>query len=102
MWTGDVEDESEEELPCETAGHGEIATGNVAICSPFWRTFVRSSVVMQWIEEGYQMPWAIEAPKWKEMENSSSAMEPREFVSNAVAEMTKENAVSLLPPGEKP
>ncbi len=45
----------DEELPCEPAGHGEIATGSVSICSPFWRTFVRSSVVMQWIEYGYLM-----------------------------------------------
>ena len=46
--------------------------------------------------------WAVVAPHRKEMENSSSAMEHREFVANAVAEMTKENAVSLFPPGEKP
>ncbi len=49
MWTCDVGKESEEELPCEPAGHGEIATGSVSSRSPFWRTFVRSSVAMQWI-----------------------------------------------------
>jgi hypothetical protein len=45
----------DEELPCEPAGHGEIATGCVSICSPFWRTFFRSYVVMQWIEYGYRV-----------------------------------------------
>ena len=50
-----VEEEMDEELPCEPAGHGEIATGSVSQCSPFWRTFARSSVVMQWIESGYRL-----------------------------------------------
>ena len=51
----------EDELPCEPAGHGEIVTGSVSICSPFCWTFVHSSVVMQWIEDGYRMLWATEA-----------------------------------------
>jgi len=50
----------DEELPCEPAGHGEIATESVSICSPFWRTFVRGSVVMQWIEYGYRLLWTVE------------------------------------------
>ncbi len=41
-----VEEEMDEELPCEHAGHGEIATGSVSSCSAYWRSFVRSSVVM--------------------------------------------------------
>jgi hypothetical protein len=77
-------------------------TGSVTGCSPFWRTFVRNFVVMQWIEHGYLLMWTVEAPPRREKENSSSASEHREFISNAVAEMTKENAVTMLPPGEKP
>ena len=50
-----VEEEIDEELSCEPAGHGEIATGSVSRCSPFWRTFVRSFVVMEWIESGYRL-----------------------------------------------
>ena len=50
----------DEELPCEPAGHGEITTGSVSISSPFWRTFVRSYMVMQWIEYGYRMLLTIE------------------------------------------
>ena len=103
MWPGHGGEEVfEGELPYKPAGHGEIAVGSVSACSPFWRTFVRSSVVMQWIEEGYRMLWAVQAPPSREMPNSPSAREHREFVSNAVAEMTSENAVTKLPPGEKP
>ncbi len=54
MWAGIAvtHDESDVELPFEPAGYGEIATGSVSSCAPFWRTFVRSPVVMQWIEHG--------------------------------------------------
>jgi hypothetical protein len=45
----------DEELPCEPAGGEAIATGNVASCKEFWRCFVRSSTVMDWIEKGYRM-----------------------------------------------
>ncbi len=47
--------EDEEELPCEPAGDGAIATDSVASCKDFWRSFVRSSTVMDWIEKGYRM-----------------------------------------------
>ncbi len=90
------------ELPCEPAGHGEIATANVLSCAQFWRTFVRSSVVMQWIEHGYRLLWVVEAPHTREMINAPSALEHREFVTNEVAEMVAEKAVRMLPPGEKP
>ena len=46
--------------------------------------------------------WAIEAPPSKEIENSSSALEHRDYVVNAVAEMVAENAVTMLPLDEKP
>jgi hypothetical protein len=97
-----VDEEMDEELPCEPAGHGEIATGSVSRCFPFWRTFVRSSVVMQWIEFGYRLLWTTEAPQRREMQNSSSASEHHEFVTNAVAEMVAEKVVTMLPPDEKP
>jgi hypothetical protein len=36
MWpgSGDEEEESDDELPCEFAGHGKITTGSVSSCSP--------------------------------------------------------------------
>ncbi len=39
MWAGIAvtHEESGVELPCEPAGHGEIATGSVSSCAPFWR-----------------------------------------------------------------
>ena len=51
------EEDTEMDIPCEPAGHGEIATGSVTSCKEFWRTFVRSSVVMDWIEHGYALLW---------------------------------------------
>jgi hypothetical protein len=36
----------DEELPCKPAVDGAIATGSVASCKEFWRSFVRSSTVM--------------------------------------------------------
>ena len=53
----------DEELPCEPAGHGEIATGSVSSCSLSWRSFVRIHVAMHWIEDKYRLLWAIEAPR---------------------------------------
>ncbi len=58
MWAGDFgEDEAVEdaELPWEPARHGQTATGSVNGCQEFWRSFVRSSVVMEWIEHGYAL-----------------------------------------------
>ena len=92
----------DEELPCEPAGYGEIAIGSVLRCSPFWRTLVRISVVMQWIEFGYRLMWATEAPQQREMQNSSYASEHHEFVTNTVVEIVAEKAVTMLPPDEKP
>ena len=96
------DDPEESELPCEPAGHGAIATGSVQSCKEFWRTFVRSPVVMDWIENGYRLLWTEVAPPVKELANAPSADEHRDFVSSAVAEMLAANAVTLLPPGEKP
>ncbi len=43
--------DGDEELPWEPEGHGAIATGSITKCKEFWRTFVRSPVVMKCIEE---------------------------------------------------
>jgi hypothetical protein len=66
------------------------------------RTFVRSPVVMNWTEEGYRLLWTVSPPPTRELANAPSALEYREFVSDAVAEMLAAYAVTLLPPGEKP
>jgi hypothetical protein len=49
------EEELEDKLPCELAGHCKIAMGSISTCSPSWRTFVRRSMVTQWIEDGYRL-----------------------------------------------
>jgi len=94
--SGGEEEDSEVELPCDPVGHGKIATESFSSCSPFCKTFVRCAVVIQWIEDGYHLPRAVEAPLSKEMENFYSALEHQECVSNPVAEMGAENAVTLL------
>ena len=44
------------ELPCEPADHEVIATGSAQSCKEIWRTtFVRSAVVMEWIENNYRL-----------------------------------------------
>ncbi len=58
LWVGSYgieEEECEEDIPWEPAGQGQIATGIVTNCLEFWRTFVRDSVVMEWIEHGYAL-----------------------------------------------
>ncbi len=65
----------------------------------FWWTFVRSPVVMKWIEEGCRLLWTVSPPPRMEFADAPSAMEHSEFVSCAVAEMLAADAVTLLPPG---
>ena len=96
------EEEDTEDIPWEPAGYGQIAIGSVTSCKEFWRTFVRSSVVMDWIEHGYALLWTTATPAARERKNAQSALEHPEFISGAIAEMLAENAVTELPPGEKP
>ncbi len=48
------------------------------------------------------MMWDVAAPLTKEMANAPSAAEHHDFVSGTVAEMLAGNAVTLLPPCERP
>ncbi len=79
--------EDEEELPCEPAGDGSIATGSVASCKELWRSFVRSSTVMDWVENGYRMLWTEHPPEHREYDNAPTACEHCDFVSGVVKEM---------------
>ncbi len=63
---------------------------------------MRSSVAMDWIEHGYALLWTTSAPLSREFMNAPSALKHHEFASGAVAEMLAGNAVTRLPPGEKP
>ena len=92
----------EDELPCEPAGQGEIATGSVPSCSSLWRTFARSVVAMYWIKDGYRLLLTILAPHQMEMESSSSSLEHRQFVTNAVVKMVTRKAITMLSLGESP
>jgi hypothetical protein len=57
---------------------------------------------MNRIEEGYCFMWTVSPPSRREFANAPSALEYREVVSGAVAEMLFADVVTLLPPGEKP
>ena len=62
------------------SGDGVIATDNVASCKEFWRSFVRSSTVIVWIENGYRMLWTEHPPERREYDNAPTAYEHRDFV----------------------
>ena len=66
LWSvaaGYEEDESWEiDDQIELAGSGPIVTDSVTKNVVFWRTFVRSYWVMDWIENGYKLFWACAAP----------------------------------------
>jgi hypothetical protein len=90
------------DLPCEPGGHGVIATGSVESCKELWRIFVRSSVVMDWIDNGYHLLWVVVPPASREMSIAHSTRAHHEFVSSIVPKMLTAHAGTLLPPGEKP
>ena len=79
-----------------------VATGNLANCAAFWRTFVRNSIAITWIEEGYRLLWTTVVSTRKKTFNAPLAIEHSAFASGAVAEMLAAGAVALLPRGEKP
>ena len=63
---------------------------------------MRSSVVMDWVEHGYQLLWIVAPPLTKEIANALSVLDHSDFVSAVVVEMVAANAVTLMPLGEKP
>ena len=75
------------DIPWEPAGRELIATGSVTICQEFWRTFVRNSVMMEWIKRGNALLWTAAALVARESRNEQSALGHHEFVSGDVAEM---------------
>ncbi len=83
-------------------GFGPIATGSVKKIAAFWRTFVRSSWVMSWIDHKYELQWLNGAPAHKEVRNSPSALAHAEFITSTLSEMLAAGAISKLPTGHKP
>jgi hypothetical protein len=75
------------EQPFEPAVSELLATGSVMKCAKFWRTFVRSSWVMQWIDYGYPLVWLDGAPACIEFKNNLSAVQHDVFVPGAVSEI---------------
>ncbi len=89
------------DLPCEPVGSGQIATGSVRKLAAFWRTFTKSSLVLSWIEKGYELQWINGAPPPNISKNSPSALAQESFVTSAVKEMLAARAISILPKGER-
>jgi hypothetical protein len=89
-------------LVCEPVGSGSIATGSVSANASFWRTFVKSSWLMNWIDNGYELLWLEGAPARREVSNSPSALAHEDFVTPVLAEMLEAGAISKLPAGYKP
>ncbi len=86
----------------ELAGLGPIATGSVTKNAAFWRTFVRSSWVMDWIENGYKLFWASAAPAPRAQKNSQSPLDETDFIRAAITDMLKAGAINKLPIGVRP
>ncbi len=72
------------------------------MCANFWRTFVKSKWVMNWIDHGYDLVWDKFPPVAREIRNSKSSLDNHDFVTNAVTEMLEPGAVSVLPFGVIP
>ncbi len=82
-------------------GEGPLATRSVKKSDASWRTFVKSSWVLSWIEKGYELQWLEGAPAPRIQKNSPSAMEHEVFVTSAVSKMLAAGAVSILPHRER-
>ena len=66
-------------------------------CASFGHIFVKSRVVMDWIDNGYMLSWEAAATAAKESPNAPSAFEQKEFVNDAIKEMVEVGALTRLP-----
>ncbi len=55
---------------------------------------MRSSTVMDWIENGDRMRWTMHPPERRDYDNAPTAYEHRDFVSGVVKEMLAAEAVT--------
>ena len=86
----------------EPAGSGPITMGSISKCAPFWKNFVKNKRVMKWVNEGYDLVWVTTPPIAREMPNSKSTLENREFVTKAISDIIEAGATSALPTGVIP
>jgi hypothetical protein len=92
----------EHDVSFEPAGSEPFAMGSITKCVSFWRTFVKSRVVMDWIDNGYKLLWETVAPVAKEPANAPSAFKHREFVNDAIKEMVEVNAITRISRDQRP
>ena len=60
---------------------------------------MKSSWVMSWIDNGYELLWFEGPPARREVSNSPSALAHESFVSPALSEMLEARTISKLPVG---
>jgi hypothetical protein len=68
----------------------------------FWRTFVKSPAVMDWVDNCYRLLGESVAPTTREFPNAPSVFEHREFLTSAIKEMVEASALTRLPKGQRP
>ncbi len=76
-----------------------LALGSITNRASFWSTFVKSRVVMDWIDTGSKRLWETVALAAKESPNAPSAFEHKEFVNDAIKDMVEAGALTRLPRG---
>lgn len=86
------------ELPAEPVGGGSgpprFMHGRLRARRAFWRTFVRSTLVLSWITSGFPLVWkdpALPAPPVR-LANHNSALAHFDFARGAVAELVATGA----------
>ncbi|KAK3272017.1 hypothetical protein CYMTET_19662 [Cymbomonas tetramitiformis] len=93
------EEELVEAIPlCEQGVPVPRVAGRLRERAPFWRTFVRSSYVMSWIERGFNLKFKDgRAPPRVQLANHVSAVRHATFVTDAVQECVLMGALREVP-----
>jgi len=94
---GDCDADWEHDVPVEKAGFEPEATGSVTKCVAFWRTIVKSQIIMGWIDKGYKLLWEAIALAARKFPNPPSAFELGELANSAIKEMVEAGALARLP-----
>ncbi len=60
-----------------------------------WKEITTSSLVLSWVSEGFPLRWASKPPAPRSMPNHPSALQHKEFVTNAVKELLRSKVISV-------
>lgn len=56
-------------------------------CLSFWKTFCQSTLVLQWIEHGFDLRWITDPPVSKYMANHKSAFENSDIITETIKKL---------------